>query len=231
MAISYYNVVMNKINLFITNASGNLAHHERMLRAAVDAAADFVFGNLRIDLTIDLVITDQVYDSTIPEDGVCGRTFSDSFIMFYVDPEIMTETKVYEMLVHELSHAARWHENPEFSRTLFDNLILEGLAMSFEEAAIEARGAGKEQTFCLTTLQNRGKQEYEKLYKKISPLFDKTNDKYNFQEIFISGDAELPRWAGYSLGYYLVKQFLAKTDKTIFQVNALPYQEFRKVLT
>lgn len=142
----------------------------------------------------------------------------------------MTETKVYEMLAHELSHAARWNKNSEFSKNLFDNLILEGLAMVFEETAVKTKGVEKGQTFCLTTLQNRSEKEYRELYKKIGPLFDKPHDDYNFHEIFISGSTGFPRWAGYSLGYYLVKQFLAKTGKTIFQANALPYQEFRKVL-
>lgn len=218
---------MSKINLLIANSSGSLSGHIAVLKRATSRAEKFIFNKLGVNWDIDVVMTDQVYDSTIPEDGVCGRAFSSSFIMFYVDPAVMTETKIYEMLCHELSHAARWGKNPEYSKNLFDNLILEGLAMVVEEAALTEIDKEK-QTFCLSVVQKQDKEMFQKLYQKTAPLFLYAHSDYDFHEIFISGNDELPRWSGYTLGYGLVKRFLNKTGKTIFEANALPYTDFRK---
>lgn len=223
---------MSKINLFITNASGDLDDYLDEIKTAVKDAEAFIFQNFNVAWDIDLVVTDRVYDATIPEDGVCGRTFTSDFITFYIDPKVMTRVKLYEMLCHELSHAARWGKNSEFSYALFGNLILEGLAMVVEEEAISvySNNPEKEQTFCLSTMQKRTEKEYQEIYEKLLPMFDFTHEKYNFHEIFIAGNKDLPRWAGYSLGYYLIKQFIEKTGKSIFEINALPYAEFAKIL-
>ncbi len=36
-----------------------------------------------------------------------------------------------------------------------------------------------------------------------------------YDTIFFNGNDDLPRWSGYSLGYYLVKKYLEKTGKKI----------------
>lgn len=38
---------------------------------------------------------------------------------------------------------------------------------------------------------------------------------------------ELPRWAGYSLGYYLVKRYLERTGKKIEEAFFDKYADFR----
>lgn len=47
---------------------------------------------------------------------------------------------------------------------------------------------------------------------------------------FFTGNDKLPRWSGYSLGYYLVKKYLEKTHKTIEEAFADKYEDFRIVL-
>ena len=39
---------------------------------------------------------------------------------------------------------------------------------------------------------------------------------------------ELPRWAGYSLGYYLVKRYLERTGKKIKEAFFDKYADFRE---
>ena len=56
-----------------------------------------------------------------------------------------------------------------------------------------------------------------------------SNRLYNLK-VFFTGDDELPRWSGYSLGFYLVKKYLEKTGKKIEDVFADKYDEFRVVL-
>ncbi len=56
-------------------------------------------------------------------------------------------------------------------------------------------------------------------------LCDKTDAKYNYNEIFFNS-RKLTRWAGYSVGYYMVKEYLRRTGKNIFDVLAEPYDNF-----
>ncbi len=39
---------------------------------------------------------------------------------------------------------------------------------------------------------------------------------------------ELPRWAGYSLGYYFVKEYLERTGKKIEEAFFDKYADFRE---
>ena len=55
-------------------------------------------------------------------------------------------------------------------------------------------------------------------------------NNHDYQKVFFTGDDELPRWSGYSLGFYLVKKYLEKTGKKIEDAFADKYDEFRVVL-
>jgi hypothetical protein len=46
--------------------------------------------------------------------------------------------------------------------------------------------------------------------------------------VFFNGNDELPRWAGYSLGYYLVKKYLTKTGKKIEDAFADKYADLKQ---
>ena len=48
------------------------------------------------------------------------------------------------------------------------------------------------------------------------------SNEYNYDEIFFNGNDKLPRWSGYSLGYYLVKKYLEKTNKRSPILSATP---------
>ena len=53
---------------------------------------------------------------------------------------------------------------------------------------------------------------------------------YNYDTIFFNGNDKLPRWSSYSLGYYLVKKYLEKTNKKIEDAFADKYAEFKIAL-
>ena len=55
-------------------------------------------------------------------------------------------------------------------------------------------------------------------------------NKVNILPTEANGNNELPRWSGYSLGYYLVKKYLEKTGKKIEEVFADKYADFRIIL-
>lgn len=104
---------MNKINVLITRANGNLDSKVETIVKAVKEAECYVFPKLKIDWDIDLLVTNRLYDIIIPEDGVGGHTRTSDFIEFAINEEKATENLISEMVAHELCHAARWGKNDE----------------------------------------------------------------------------------------------------------------------
>ena len=216
---------MNKINVLITCANGNLDSRVETIEKAVKEAECYVFPKLKIDWDIDLLVTNCLYDIIIPEDGVGGRTKTSDFIEFAIDEEKATENLISEMVAHELCHAARWGKNDEWINSLFDGVISEGIATYFEAEFVKDR---TEKTVFIKTIFERSDEENEKILDKLRTQLDL--NQYDYDTIFFNGNNELPRWAGYSLGYYLVRKYLKKTGKKIEDAFADKYVDFKVVL-
>lgn len=129
------------------------------------------------------------------------------------------------MLVHELGHAARWGKNDEWMNTLFDGMISEGVATYF---GTEYAKNNSEKQFFTKTILERSNEENERILNELRGNLD--DKHYDYNTIFFTGNDKLPRWSGYSLGYYLVKKYLEKTHKTIEEAFADKYEDFRIVL-
>ncbi len=216
---------MSKINLFVTNANDILKDQENMIKKAVKTAEQYAFNALKIDWDIDLIVTSHIPSIVIPEDGVGGRTHWCDLIEVCIDKDTITENKLSEMIAHELCHAARWGKNDEYMQTLFDGIINEGIATYFESVFVKNR---KTKQFFLETVTNRNDETNEKILNILKDQFD--NEHYDYNTIFFSGDDSLPRWSGYSLGYYLVKKYLEKTNKTIEDAFTDKYSNFKIVI-
>ena len=215
---------MNKINILLTEANGNLLDKKEMIKTAVKTAEKYVFPKLKIDWDIDILVTNRI-PMIIPENGAGGFTFSADFIRIIIDDEKATENLISENVVHELCHAARWGKNDEWIKSLFDGLIFEGLACVLEdEFAIK----NSEKTLFIKTILERSDEENEKILAVVRDKLD--SNEYNYDEIFFNGNNKLPRWAGYSLGYYLVKKYLEKTNKRIEDAFADKYADFKIIL-
>ena len=214
-----------KLNVLLANANGNLSAIAPKIEAAAIRAEKFVGEQLKIDHGINLIFAE--FDHfLIPEDGVGGRTYRADFVLVTLDlNKNPSEDILYEIICHELCHAARWSVNPEYMMTLFDGLISEGIATVFEEVAVVDNEA--KQVF-LDAVLARSDDENRKILDAIKDQLDDSD--YNYNEIFFDGNAELPRWAGYSAGYYLVKKYLSVTGKTIGQAFADKYSDFKIVL-
>ena len=52
----------------------------------------------------------------------------------------ISEDFVFETICHEMSHSLRWEKLPEYAETMFDGMILEGLAVVLEEEAMVKTG-------------------------------------------------------------------------------------------
>lgn len=216
---------MNKANLLLTEANGNLSSSREMIVCAVKTAEKYVFPKLKIDWGIDILVTNRLYDIIIPEDGVGGRTRTSDFIEFAINEEKATKNLISEMVAHELCHAARWGKNDERINSLFDSMISEGIATYLEAEFVKDR---KEKTVFIKTILERTDDENKKILEKLRNQLD--SNYYDYDTIFFNGDDELPRWSGYSLGYYLVKKYLEKTNKKIEDAFANKYADFKITL-
>ena len=215
---------MSKINLSLTEANGNLSNQKKMIINATKAAEEYAFPKLKIDWDIDILVTNRI-PMAIPENGAGGYTFFADFIQISIDNEKATENLISENIVHELCHASRWGKNPEWMKTLFDNLIFEGLACVLEADFIKNKA---EKSLFIKTILERSDEQNKEILAQVYNKLD--SDNYIYNEIFFNGSDKLPRWAGYSLGYYLVKKYLKKTNKTIEEAFADKYNDFKIVL-
>lgn len=216
---------MNKVNILFTEANGNLSNKKEMIENAIKMAEEYVFLKLKVDWDIDLLVTNRLYDIIIPEDGVGGRTRASDFIELAINEEKATKNLISEMVAHELCHAARWGKNDEWINSLFDGIISEGIATYLEAKFVEDRG---KKTVFIKAILERKDDENEKILEKLRDQLD--SNYYDYDTVFFNGNDELPRWSGYSLGYYLVKKYLEKTGKKIEEAFADKYINFRIIL-
>ena len=208
---------MSKISI----SFGSNFQNKEMIESAIEAAEQYVFEHLKITWDVELRVSDEPRENLILEDGVGGRTITSSLIEFVINEKVATENSIFEMVSHELCHAARWGYNAEWMNTLFDGIISEGIATYFEWEIMKERG---EKTFFITTITERSDDENEKILESLKEQLD--SKEYDYNTIFFNGNDELPRWAGYSLGYYFVKKYLDKTGKSIEEAYTDKYADF-----
>ena len=216
---------MSKINVLFANANGNFDEIKDTILAAVKEVESYAFSRLKIDWDIDVVVSANAYSIIIPEDGVGGQTFASNFIVSALDLKTMSILRFKEMLAHELGHAARWGKNDEWMNTLFDGMISEGVATYF---GTEFAKNNSDKQFFTKAMLERSDEENERILNELRGNLDDKN--YDYNTIFFTGNDKLPRWSGYSLGYYLVKKYLEKTHKAIEEAFADKFEDFRIVL-
>ena len=215
---------MNRLNLLLTEANGNLSDKKEMINNAVETARKYSFSKLKVDWDIDVLVTNRI-PMIIPENGAGGYTFSADFIRINIDNDKATENLISETIVHELCHAARWGKNNEWTKCLFDGLIFEGLACVFEAEFIKNKS---EKSLFIKTILERTNEENEQIFEELYSQLD--SNYYDYDTIFFNGDDKLPRWSGYSLGHYLVTKYLEKTNKRIEEAFTDKYTDFRIAL-
>jgi uncharacterized protein YjaZ len=221
---------MGKINLLIANANQTFTPKEvAIFQDATKAAEDFISNNFEFDYEVDVVVTaPSLLEKTIPEDGIGGRTYNSRLIILVVDKQqaAIAEDIVFEFICHEMSHSLRWEKLSEYSDTLFKGMVLEGLAIVLEKKAMSDTNRER-QEFFLTSIRETDDIMIKDIISKLRDEFD--SDQYDYEKTFYTGDEKLPRWAGYRLGYYLVKKYLEQTDETIERATLTSYDKFRDV--
>ena len=168
---------------------------------------------------IDVLCIDD-HNQVIPETGMSGYTPNRNLIYLYVDSTMaLEEDEVFYTLMHEFSHAMRY-DGPGYGDTLFDSMVFEGLGVALEEQVSGGHGS-----FLSNFIRTKDNQEL--LDKVVSHFGDRQFDRFYW---FIQESDDLPRWTGYRVGYYIVTEFMKKTNKKASDLVMEEFDTFRKFL-
>jgi hypothetical protein len=154
----------------------------------------------------------------IPEYGLTGRTEGKGRVTITVDPESAhlrdpeCPARLLGVLAHELHHVVRTR-GPGYGMTLHESLVSEGLAQCFEEEV------GLPPPFYAVFLDAATLARVDAKAKEASPLLRYDHNAWYFGRF---GDAEWPRYAGYSLGYAIVKAWLDENGVTAAASATVP---------
>ena len=207
----------------IMNADGALTPYIDRIHRAIQLAEMKVFPLFDIHWNIDVIFSADFRSYLIPEDGTGGWVWSNSLIEIALDANHMPSVHIIaEMLAHELVHAARWGHNSQYSNSFIDNAIFEGLAV-YAQAMFALDS--EEKSFFITEMdkQIKNTERAQLLLEATRNLWDEDYRDINRK---IGKDDNLPRWANYIIGYYLVSQYLEKNPVSITDAYAFDYKKF-----
>ncbi len=209
------------VQLHLLESTGNLNTFKDQVNSAFDSAVKKATSKIALR-SIDVVIWDNPWGA-IPETGIGGRTSNPNTIFIAINPGFSDLDKTISLnlektLLHEFHHCARW-ATVGYGRTLWKALISEGLADHFQ---VEITGGDPP-----PWSKALPEEELKRISVIAEPEYD--NNKYNHNDWFFGNeDLKIPRWAGYSLGFKLVSDYLAKNKQdsaaSLFSKEA---QEFK----
>jgi uncharacterized protein YjaZ len=148
--------------------------------------------------------------------GVTGMIAWEDMIHIFIYPLENWEIEFKSTLLHELAHCMQ--EYYVYEMDLFDHLIADGLAEHFQEKILD----GKRNSFTKVV----SKEEAKNIFKSVIPLMNKKMDDDSepdiHKDLFFGSKEYLPG-TGYTIGYYLVEDWLKNKDKIywkeIFKIN------------
>ncbi len=206
---------MHNVTLTTLKASGNLGKFSEIINEVARNYLPIIDTELSLQ-DIDIVVCDDASRS-IPETGLGGMAYNRNLVMVFVNtnfPDLKEkfEVELKSTLAHELNHSVRW-QKVEYGTTLLEALISEGLADHFDVKINKSKPKLWD-----VALGEAELDRYTQLAKEVWK-----NPEYNHAEWFF-GRGEIPRWAGYSIGYRLVggyiNQFPEKDYKTLTELGA-----------
>ncbi len=175
---------------------------------AFETAKDYIQGVLvecqkKLPIGPVYIFLFPTFNPTVKEktEGITGFCPWQNTIHIFIHPEArQIRTPLFSVVAHEYNHAAirRYHK----WETLLDSLIYEGLAEIFQEEIT------RKSCPCTRAIPESKLQTY---LNQIRPHLH-SKDQELIRAVFMGGKG-FPLWLGYSLGYWLVKRFLAKLDR------------------
>ena len=205
-----YNVYMPKsINIHILSSSAGIRPYAEQLRSVAQSTVESVERLLPIK-DVDIVIYDNPTSALDEVGGIGGFTPNAHVIFISLNPQYRDFKKAINdelpfTLAHELHHTIRWQKQVK-GDTLLEALVFEGLSEHFAQE-LTGRTNPSPWAQALT-------REQKDIYSlKAKETWSKPT--YNNALWFFGSNPELvPRWAGYTIGYDLVEEYLqANPDK------------------
>tara|TARA_Y100001935_G_C17155880_1_gene432792 strand:- start:7 stop:819 length:813 start_codon:yes stop_codon:yes gene_type:complete len=156
-------------------------------------------------------------------DGVMAVAVYSCVFHLFVNLDQYSKKSIENTVAHELNHTIYYyHHYDDFNNyTLLDEILLEGLAENFREQYFDpevSKWAGaltKDEAF---NVLKESKDILESRDQKVIKEFLFGNDKYQ-------------RWTGYSVGYWLVKEFIKNnSDLSWDEIMKVDPQKFLEVV-
>lgn len=195
--------VSNNINIHVYTGNGFLLPFKQKIEETSEKLLEKVLSLLSIsDVDVEIYAGDLRH---APEAGIIGHTENLHHITIALMPQHQNFYQIVlndlpKTIAHELHHIARWRALGT-DKTFLESLISEGLAGKFEIEVI-----GGQPSLCFRSVT-------EEQIMQLLPLAEKefTNKDYDHYAWFTgSEERHIPHWAGYGIGYFIVKKYLEK---------------------
>jgi uncharacterized protein YjaZ len=202
------------IHVHLLDAAEHLREHREDILEQTDRTVRRVRELIPVE-QVDVMIVENP-SWTIPNVGLGGYSPTPNLVQIWLDPNVPDfkhnlEHELAPTLAHELHHAIRWH-NPGYGQTLLEAMVTEGLAQAFE---ISFRDG---QVPYYAILQNPSRMD--ELMDLARLKFH--NAPYDHNGWFFGNETRgIPNWAGYALGFEIVKQYLEKANTTAGKAYAV----------
>lgn len=180
-------------------ATGSLHSIKSLVTDAIEQARRAIAGQMALP-ALDIII--QPGSQVIPELGLLGRAWHSSLFSLTLDvnhPQLMpalTNGSLTRQVVHEAHHCMRM-ASVGYGYTLAEALISEGLAGQFVRHVLATGPELWENALPVNELEG---------WRPDDATLAASD--YSHSDWFF-GTGAYPRWLGYSLGYYLVGNWLA----------------------
>lgn len=158
-------------------------------------------------------------------EGVMAVAVYSCVFHLFINIEKATKESIENTVAHELNHTIYYyHHYDDFNNyTLLDEILLEGLAENFREQYFKP-----EITKWAGALE---KDEALQILKDLDKEILKSTDQKVIKD-FLFGNEEYKRWTGYSVGYWLVKEFINKNPEMSWEeLMKLDKEKFLEVLS
>ncbi len=140
-------------------------------------------------------------EADVAMQGVMGCTPYSCVFYIFLSAELWTKKSLENTVAHELNHTIfnYYHYDILNDHTLLDKMVMEGLAENFRENFFDKSSAAW--AIALTE---------DKAFKIFNDMDDKTlfSKDRDLIDGVLYGNSTYEHWAGYSIGYWLVKELL-----------------------
>ncbi|MES9903620.1 MAG: DUF2268 domain-containing putative Zn-dependent protease [Sedimenticola sp.] len=186
---------MKSWTIHCLNSRSALTPNMERVKEAISNVHSRTFGSVP-EIPLDIVV-EAVVNGGIPETGYCGYSPRPGVIFLSIDPsnenlKSHLGVSLERVIAHELHHALRW-DSIGYGSTLVEAIVSEGLAGRFSQELY-----GNEPELWEAALSSLEISKYLK-----QAIQESDADNYDHHRWFF-GDGDIPRWAGYTLGWELV---------------------------